>query len=99
MVLIYTPRINARVTYITRYLFTAILGVPVNLTINAEEFKQYEGPQINYSNEMALGFKRIYFAFKLEGVRLNVNSMVGLHFASVFFLQYFAYFYILISNK
>jgi hypothetical protein len=79
MVLIYTPRINARVTYITRYLFTSILGVPVNLTINAEEFKQYEGPQINYSNKTLPGINIQPDPILFEQNIRNFKPGVGQH--------------------
>ena len=55
MILIYTPHPNPRLTYITRFLFTSILGVPVSVTANVEEFKQYPLPKINYSNELLDG--------------------------------------------
>ena len=51
MILIYTTHITRRITYISKFLFTSILGVPVNLTSNRDEFGQYEGPKINYSEE------------------------------------------------
>ena len=51
MILIYTPKITSRITYITRYIFEDILKVTVEITDNLDEFKVYQGPKINYSFE------------------------------------------------
>jgi hypothetical protein len=50
MVLIYSPHQSPRLTYIARFLFTSILGVPVSVTSNLKEYRQYNLPRINYSN-------------------------------------------------
>lgn len=49
-ILVYTPRINNRIRYIFRLLFTDVLGVEIRLTDNVNEFKLHDGPKINYSN-------------------------------------------------
>jgi hypothetical protein len=64
MILIYTSNVTARVAYITRHLFTSILGVQVTLTVNSQEFEQYDGPKINYSSE------------KLSGIHLLPHTLL-----------------------
>ncbi len=49
MILVYTPKINNRIRYIFRLIFTDVLGVDVQLTENVNEFKLHEGTKINYS--------------------------------------------------
>mgnify|MGYP003594922009 CR=1 FL=1 len=49
MVLVYTPKINNRIRYIFRLIFTDVLGVEVKLTENVNEFKLHDGTKLNYS--------------------------------------------------
>jgi hypothetical protein len=51
MILIYTSYINARITYITRFIFGDVLKTSCELTTHLDEFCQYDGPKINYSFE------------------------------------------------
>ena len=51
MILFYTTTITPRIAYIVKHLFTFMLDVQVELTINRQEFEQYSGPKINYSND------------------------------------------------
>ena len=39
MILVFTPKINNRIRYIFRLLFTDVLGIGVRLTENVNEFK------------------------------------------------------------
>ncbi len=49
MILVYTPKINNRIRYIFRLIFSDLLGVNVSLTENVNEFKLHDGTKINYS--------------------------------------------------
>ncbi|MBK9479208.1 MAG: polysaccharide deacetylase family protein [Bacteroidetes bacterium] len=49
MILVFTPKINNRIRYIFRLLFTDVLGIGVRLTENVNEFKLHDGAKINYS--------------------------------------------------
>ena len=49
MILVYTPKINNRIRYIFRLIFTDVLGVDISLTENVNEFKLHSGTKINYS--------------------------------------------------
>src|ERR1039457_888161 len=51
MILIYSTTITARILYITKFLFTEVLGVKVTVTSNREAFQTSELPKINYSSE------------------------------------------------
>lgn len=51
MVLLYTPDITPRITYISKFLFNTILGVPVSFSQNKTEYQNYSQPKINYSRE------------------------------------------------
>ena len=55
MILIYSHTQTPRLTYIARFLFSSILGVPVSLTSDTNEFKNYKFPKINYSSETLEG--------------------------------------------
>jgi len=57
MILIYSASITARVSYVCKYLFTSILGVPVGLTSDREEYERYQHPKINYSSEALSGIQ------------------------------------------
>jgi hypothetical protein len=50
-VLIYCTHISQRLQYISHFLFTKILGVPVQYTHNREEFVASNDLKINYSDE------------------------------------------------
>ena len=51
MLLIYTHKITPRVTYISRQLFTQILGVEIRHTTSVEEFIKHKGPKITYTRQ------------------------------------------------
>ncbi|HEY4787447.1 MAG TPA: polysaccharide deacetylase family protein [Bacteroidales bacterium] len=51
MILIYSPQISSRLTYIARFLFSYILGIPVSVTSDIEEYRNYELPKLNYSDK------------------------------------------------
>ena len=50
MVLIYTHITSPRLQYICHFIFKEILRVEFNITVDSEEFKNYDGPKINYSD-------------------------------------------------
>jgi len=49
MLLIYTHKVNNRVKYIFNLIFRDLLNIDFRLTSNIEDFKEYDGPKINYS--------------------------------------------------
>jgi hypothetical protein len=51
MVLIYSHTTSPRLQYICNFIFAELLGNDFSITIDSEEFKNYEGVKINYSNQ------------------------------------------------
>ena len=51
MVLIYSHITSPRLEYISHFIFTKLMGVDVNITIDSEEFKNHGGVRINYSQK------------------------------------------------
>ncbi|HNW99101.1 MAG TPA: polysaccharide deacetylase family protein [Bacteroidales bacterium] len=49
MLLIFTPKVNNRIKYIFDVIFRNLISIDYRFTNNAEEFKSYDGPKINYS--------------------------------------------------
>jgi hypothetical protein len=64
MILIYTPHITPRVTYIANYIFYDILKVSCEITQSKEEFGSFSGPKINYSSE------------NLDAIKIPVDSFL-----------------------
>ena len=54
MLLIYTPTITTRLTYIFKQFFTRILLIDIKITTKVEEFVAHNGPKITYAKQ-ALG--------------------------------------------
>ena len=50
MVLIYSHISSARFQYVCSFIFKEQLGLDFKLTIDSEDFKNYSGPKINYSD-------------------------------------------------
>ena len=50
MVLIYSHITSPRLQYICSFIFKELMGVEFAITIDSEEFKNYAGAKINYSN-------------------------------------------------
>jgi hypothetical protein len=51
LILIYSHTTSPRLQYICNFIFTELLGNEFSITIDSEEFKDYEGVKINYSNQ------------------------------------------------
>jgi len=50
MVLIYSHITSPRLQYICHFIFKDLLAVDFSITVDSEEFKNHEGPKINYSD-------------------------------------------------
>ena len=55
MLLIYTHITSPRLQYICNFIFKDLLGVDFAITVDSEEFKNYDGPKINYSDSAIPG--------------------------------------------
>ncbi len=77
MILIYTPRITKRVSYIFKLFFENLMGLEFELTSKPDFFKAFEGVRINYSKDQFDGVLNFYpsdllFKTGIEGQELNV---------------------------
>ena len=54
MVLIYSHTTSPRFQYSCNFIFKELLGIYFLITIDSEEFKNYKGAKINYSNSKIL---------------------------------------------
>jgi len=77
MILIYTPRITKRISYIFKLYFEQLMGLKFELTTKTDVFKSFEGAKINYSKNSfddLLNFHPAELLFKtgIEGQELNV---------------------------
>ncbi len=50
MILIYSHITSPRLQYICSFIFNELMGVEFSVTIDSEEYKNYNGPKINYSD-------------------------------------------------
>ena len=64
MILIYTTNITPRISFITKFLFSEILKIPCRITSCIDDFRVYNGPKLNYSNE------------KYEGLSIKPSSLL-----------------------
>ena len=55
MILIYTPKITNRITYIFKLIFTELLNINVKFTNNLVDFNSYDGLKLNYSDTFIQG--------------------------------------------
>ncbi|WP_462252628.1 polysaccharide deacetylase family protein [Ferruginibacter sp.] len=51
MILIYSHTTSPRLQYSCNFIFKELLGIDFTITIDSEEFRNYEGVKINYSNQ------------------------------------------------
>ncbi len=55
MILIYSHITSSRLQYICSFIFKDLLGVDLAITVDSEEFKNYDGAKINYSDSAIPG--------------------------------------------
>ncbi len=73
MLLIYSHTGSARLLYICSFIFKEQLGLQFNLTIDAEKFKTYTGPKINYSDS---AFANDAFQIKNHSLLFEKNIQI-----------------------
>ena len=79
MLLIYTHKITPRFTYITRQVFTRILGIEISYTTRVEDFIKHSGPKITYTrqplqNEFFIRSHDILFQQGVEDLEIEVET-------------------------
>ena len=79
MLLIYTHKITPRVQYITRQVFSHILGVEIGHTTAVEDFIKHKGPKITYTrqplqNEFFIQSSELLFQQGIEEVDIQMTT-------------------------
>ncbi|GGW23923.1 polysaccharide deacetylase family protein [Arenibacter certesii] len=82
MLLIYTHKITSRFRYITKHLFTAILGIEVVYTTKVEDFIKHSGPKITYTkqplqNEFFVRSNDLLFEQGINDLQIHVSDWEG----------------------
>ena len=82
MLLIYTHKITPRLTYVTRQLFTRILGIEVSYTNKVEDFIKHAGPKVTYTkqplqNEFFIRSNDLLFEQGVNDFQINVEQWEG----------------------
>jgi hypothetical protein len=70
--LVYSPDISPRLSYIAREIFSHILGIQYEFTERLEQFTAYAGPRINYSELPFPGCISIFPAGLLDATGVSV---------------------------
>ena len=82
MVLMYTHTTTARLQYICTFIFKQLLNVNFAITIDSEEFKNYDGVCINYSNnpikKEELKIENVNLLFEQYNVLLTTTTKLFL---------------------
>lgn len=99
MLLIYSPHITSRLSYVCEFIFSRVIPCDYKLSSGIAEFSGYQGPKINYSgnkstaafdiHNSSLLFETDVKQSQLEGLELFPASKEELPrdvFASVFFM-------------
>lgn len=76
MLLIYSSRITHRIRYIFQLIVGQLLGVPFEITTDAEAFRSYEGPKMSYgraplADELFICCSGLLFQRGIEGQDLS----------------------------
>jgi len=79
VLLIYTHKITPRVQYITRQVFSHILGVEIGHTTAVEDFIKHKGPKITYTrqplqNEFFIQSSELLFQQGIEEVDIQMTT-------------------------
>jgi len=79
VLLIYTHKITPRVIYITRQVFSRILGIEIGHTTAVEDFIKHKGPKITYTrqplqNEFFIQSTELLFQQGIEEVDIQMET-------------------------
>lgn len=82
MLLIYTHKITPRFTYITKHIFTRILGIEILCTTKVEDFIKHLGPKITYTkqplqNEFFIRSNDLLFEQGINDFQFKVHDWDG----------------------
>jgi len=78
MLLVYTPKITPRITYIFKHICTRIIGLQVDFTSKIENFVAHNGPKLSYGkqalgNEFFIKSSELLFQQGLADIEINVK--------------------------
>ncbi len=82
--LIYTPKITSRINYALSLFFESLIITPYKVTTDIEEYKNYNGPRLNYSgqavadNEIFIHYKGLLFDNGVSVQNIKVSEWEGL---------------------
>jgi hypothetical protein len=79
VLLIYTHKITPRFTYVTRQVFTRILGIEISYTTRVEDFIKHSGPKITYTrqplqNEFFIRSHELLFQQGIEDIEIQMEA-------------------------
>ncbi|MEJ2583731.1 MAG: polysaccharide deacetylase family protein [Robiginitalea sp.] len=79
MLLIYTHKITPRFSYITRQVFSRILGIEISYTTRVEDFIKHSGPKITYTrqplqNEFFIRSHELLFQQGIEDLEIQIEA-------------------------
>lgn len=79
MLLIYTHKITPRLTYISKQVFTHILGLEIGFSTRVEDFIKHKGPKITYTrqplqNEFFIRSSELLFKQGVEEIEIQMDS-------------------------
>jgi hypothetical protein len=79
MLLIYTPKINTRLTYIFKHFFTRILLIDIEFTTQVNDFVAHSGPKMTYAKqplgtEFFVQSKELLFEQGVSDIEIKVSD-------------------------
>lgn len=77
--LIYTHKVSPRLTYISKQVFTRILGIEIRLSTTVEDFIAHKGPKLTYSrqplqNEFFIRSQELLFEQGIGEVEIQMGT-------------------------
>lgn len=83
MLLIYTHKITPRFTFVTKQIFTRILGIEIMYTSKVEDFIKHIGPKITYTkqalqNEFFIRSNDLLFEQGINDIQINMANWDGI---------------------
>ncbi len=79
MLLIYTPKITSRITYVFKHICIRVLGLDIGFTSKIETFIAHQGPKLSYGiqplgNEFFVQANQLLFQQGVESIDITVRD-------------------------
>jgi hypothetical protein len=78
MILIYSDKITPRLKYIVKFIFEDIICVPYSITSSASDYRQFDGPGVNYSFNNLGGIQILPNGLLFENIIKNTEPGISL---------------------